>query len=151
MTDLFNFSFVPVTRPLRFVATELLSQKQWDNVFYQGDLDSDNTDEIRCVAQCPHCFKSWFNIAFRDFDAHKVADLVRNGFLSTEDISNYHIAEIVALGDFVIYKTMLGATAHYVAVVCKRCSTKHLLVMGITEVQPTRYAGALQGIWLVRD
>lgn len=131
--------------------TEIRSKERWDNLFYQGDFDSENHDEVRCIVQCPECFKSWFNIGFRDFDGKRVSDLVRSNYLPLENITNYQIAEIAAIGDFVVYKTLLEAEANYVSVFCKRCNTKHLIVLGITETQPTRYAGALQGVWLIRD
>lgn len=151
MQNIFNFEFVKITKPLQFVRTELRSKDRWDNLFYQGDFDSEDHNEVRCIVQCQQCFKSWFNIGFRDFNGNNLSDLIRDGLLSQEDITNYQLAEVLALGDYIIYKTMLEASANYSAVVCNRCNTKHFLVLGITETQPTRYAGALQGVWLIRD
>lgn len=148
--DLFKFDFLKVTKQLQFVSTEVLSKQQWDNIFFDGDFDSDYA-EVRAVVQCPHCFKSWFNIPYTDFEKNTISDLVKHGWLSDEDINNYHIAEIKRMGDFTIYKTQVGGAAHYVYVFCKRCLSKHLVVLSVTEVQPTRYAGAVQGVWLVRD
>jgi len=147
----FRFDFLKVTKPLRFVSTEVLSKQQWDNIFYDGDFDSENTDEVRAIVQCPHCFKSWFDIGVRDFEKNNISDLVNHGWLSDADINNYHIAEIKRTGDFTIYKTQVGGSAHYVYVFCKRCSARHFIVLSLTEVQPTRYAGAVQGVWLVQE
>lgn len=148
--SLFNFEFLKVAHKLQFVSTEVLSKGTWDNIFFDGDFDTDYA-EVRAIVQCPHCFKSWFNIAYSDFEKNNLADLVKTGLIAVEDISIYHIAEIKKTGDFTIYKTHVGGTAHYAFVNCKRCSTKHFIVLSVTEFQPTRYCGAVQGVWLVRD
>ncbi len=148
--NLFKFDFLHVTKKLQFVSTEVLSKSTWENIFFDGDFDTDYA-EVRAIVQCPHCFKSWFNIANSDFEKNNVSDLVKSGMISEEDISIYHIAEIKKTGDFVIYKTQVGGPAHYAYVFCKRCSTKHFVVLSVTEFQPARYCGAVQGVWLVTE
>ncbi len=151
MKDIFNFELKKITKRLELVRTELRANSTWDLLFYQGDFDTENLDDVRCIAQCHQCFKSWFNIGFRDFESNRLSDLVRDGLLSAEDISNYQLAEVFSMGDSVFYRTKLEAGANYVAVKCTRCNTHHFLVLGITETQPTRYAGALNGMWLMRE
>lgn len=151
MSNRFRFEFVKVVKQLQFVSTEVLSASRWEHLFYDGDYDNENIDEVRAIVQCPHCYKSWFDIGVRDFEKNNLSDLVRSGFVSAEDISNFHIAEVKQLGDMTIYRTALGGSAQYVQVHCQRCSTSHLVVLSITEVQPTRYAGAVQGVWMVRE
>jgi hypothetical protein len=150
MSDgLFKFDFLKVTHKLQFVSTEVLSKTTWDNLFYDGDFDTDH-EEVRAIIQCPHCFKSWFNISYYDFAKNNLADLVNNGMVAVEDISIYHLAEIKKTGDFTIYKTINGGAAHYAFVLCTRCSSKHFIVLSLSEFQPVRYCGAVQGIWLTR-
>jgi hypothetical protein len=148
--DLFKFDFLKVTHQLQFVSTEVLSKGTWDHVFFDGDFDT-YSEEVRAVVQCRHCFRSWFNIAYRDFEKNNLSDLANNGMLAVEDISVYHIAEIRKTGDFTIYKTQNGGAAHYAFVFCKKCSTKHFIVLSVSEFQPGRYCGAVQGVWLVRE
>ena len=150
MSDIFNFDFLRVDHKLQFVSTEVLSKSTWENLFFDGDLDSDYA-EVRAVIQCPHCFKSWFNIPYKDFDKNNLSELIVKGYIAVEDVSIYHLAEIKKTGDFTVYSTQIGGAAHYSYVLCKRCSSKHLIVLSVTEFQPTRYCGAVQGVWLVRD
>lgn len=80
-----------------------------------------------------------------------MSNLFNFEFLQTSKPIQVVRTEIAAIGDFVVYKTLLEAEANYVSVFCKRCNTKYLIVLGITETQPTRYVGALLGVWLIRD
>jgi hypothetical protein len=147
--DIFNFGFLKVDHKLQFVSTEVLSKSTWENLFFDGDFDSEYS-EVRAIVQCPHCFKAWFNIRYEDFEKNSLSDLVGKGYVAVEDVSIYHLAEIKRIGDFTVYKTQIGGAAHYVHVHCKRCLSKHFIVLSITEFQPARYCGAIQGVWLVR-
>jgi hypothetical protein len=97
--SIFNFEFLKVTDKLQFVTTEVLSKGTWDHIFFDGDFDTDYA-EVRAIVQCPHCFKSWFNISYSDFEKNYLADLVKEGKVAEDDVSIYHLAEITKTGDF---------------------------------------------------
>lgn len=149
MKKIFNFEFKPIEEPLRLKKRELLSQTRWDNLFYQGVFPEREFINIRCITPCYNCYLSWFNIPLTDFEKNKLSDLVKKKFLSHDTIREKGLAEIKKIGNSFSYKTTSGGSGNYAQVQCKNCYAQYLLVLSLTEIQPMRYIGQLQGIWSV--
>ena len=69
--------------------------------------------------------------------------------ISNQIINEYRLAKISGGPGRYFYQTNLECSANYVLVKCNKCKTQHLLILGVTETQPTLYGGQLQGIWSV--
>lgn len=149
--DLFNFEIIPVTYKLEMGNYEFISVGLWDNLFYQGMFLEKEKHLIHCISPCCNCYHSWFNINFSDFYNNKLYQLVQNNFLTNEIIKEKRIADVSTFGNSFSYKTKIGAPANYVQVKCKSCNTKHLMILGFSEMQPALYRGQLHGVWRIKE
>lgn len=149
MNELFNFQWIPIKSKIEIVHQELFSEKAWDYLFYRGELNQNEINQIRCIEPCRACYTSWFDIPLTLFDKYKLSDLISSNFITEEQIVKNNLAQISGIGDFKIYKTRLGFSANYARVFCNNCKTNHLLILGLGETQPGLYAGHLQGVWKI--
>jgi hypothetical protein len=148
---MFDFEILKIEKKLTIWNVELLSRQPWDNLFYRGEFLTEDIINIRCITPCPNCFLSWFNICFADFEKNNLSDLVKEKFISKEIIVENQMSEYTLLTDGSLYfTTKLGCKANYSLVICRKCQTKHLLILGLSETQPCLYAGQIHGIWRLR-
>ena len=149
--NIFKFCILPVLEKIEIWNTELISNGQWDNLFYRGQFWGADLEQMRCIIPCRNCYLSWFNISFTDFDKNNISQLVTDGLITNKQVSENGISEISELDNKYYYQTKNGSSANYVQVKCENCQTKHLLVLGITETQPGLYGGQLHGMWRVKE
>ncbi len=152
MENIFDFEILRVEKKLTVWNVELFSPELWANLFYRGEFLAEDVKHIRCITPCPNCFLSWFHIHFSDFEENNLHDLVKKKFITKEMIAEKKMAECteMANGNF-YFTTKLGCQANYLQVICRKCQSKHLLILGIGETQPCLYAGQIQGIWRLKE
>lgn len=150
-SNIFNFSITPILEKIEIWNTELISNGQWDNLFYRGQLWDSDLEHIRCIIPCRNCYLSWFNISLSDFDKNKLEQLVADRFITIEQVREHGIAEVSEWDNKYYYQTKIGASANYVQVKCEKCQAKHLIILGIAETQPALYGGQLHGMWRIKE
>jgi len=145
-----RYEFLMTEDVLEVTDTYQLAKNSFDDVFYTGSMNSSvDIESINFTTQCKSCAEVTFKINFKDFDRSSLEFLVEKNYLSNKIIEEKNLAVVSEFAGSNSYLTFLGATAEYVLVRCKHCTTNHLIVLGLTETQPTLYRAQVQGIWKV--